>query len=477
MLLKSTLAALAAARIALAVPSLDIKGNAFVNPSTGKKFQIIGMAYQPGGEAGYKPEKGEDALSNGDVCRRDAALMQQLGVNAIRSYNLSPDLNHDECASIFNAAGIYMLLDVNAPGFGNSLNREEPWTTYYDGYLNRTFAIVEAFKDYPNTLAFFSANEVIDKPGTAKVVPPYLRAMQRDLKAYISKHSDRHIPVGYSAADVRDVLADTYNYLVCEKDGDGGAEAEFFALNSYSWCGPKATFKSSTYDKLVAQFKDSPVPIFFSEFGCNEPQPRYFNEVQSILGPDMTDSFSGGIVYEWTQEDNNYGVVDVADDGSIKLRQDYGALRGQYLKLDTKALQNGEPPSSSAKVPTCSAKLITEDDFNGNFTLPVLPPGGQDLINKGVKSAPVGKIVKIADYSFDYEIKDVNGNVIKDVKVEPLADDESNLPGAVADSGLTSSSASSSEDGGDNDSAAGVLRPIALVVAAVPALLAFFALA
>lgn len=26
-----------------------------------------------------------------------------LGVNAIRVYNLDPDLNHDMCASIFNA--------------------------------------------------------------------------------------------------------------------------------------------------------------------------------------------------------------------------------------------------------------------------------------------------------------------------------------------------------------------------------------
>lgn len=29
--------------------------------------------------------------------------MQQLGANTIRIYNLSPDLNHDECVSIFNA--------------------------------------------------------------------------------------------------------------------------------------------------------------------------------------------------------------------------------------------------------------------------------------------------------------------------------------------------------------------------------------
>jgi hypothetical protein len=469
MLLKSTLIALAAARLAAAVTPLEVRGNAFVNPETGKKFQIIGMAYQPGGEGEYKPQEGKDPLSDGQICRRDAALMQKLGINAIRSYNLSPDINHDECASIFNAAGIYMLLDVNAPGFPNSLNREEPWTTYFDGYLNRTFAVIEAFKDYPNTLAFFSANEVIDKPGTATVVPPYLRAMQRDLKAYIAKHVDRPIPVGYSAADVRDVLADTYNYLVCDHDEDD-SNAEFFALNSYSWCGPDADFESSTYADLVEQFKDSPVPIFFSEYGCNEPQPRYFNEVQSIYGTDMSSVFSGGIVYEWTQEANNYGVVDINDDNSIKFRQDYPTLQAQFLKLDVNALQNGEGGEGGA-TPTCASNLIVEDDFNGNFTLPKLPPGGQDLIDNGVSPAPVGRIIEITDFSFEFTIQDADGNSITGLAVQPVEEGSYNLPGAAADAGTVNN------DGGNDGSAAGITRPIMAAAALIPALAAFVALA
>lgn len=57
--------------------------------------------------------------------------MQILGVNAIRVYNIDPDLNHDECASIFNAAGMYMFLDVNSPLSGESINSALPWTSYY----------------------------------------------------------------------------------------------------------------------------------------------------------------------------------------------------------------------------------------------------------------------------------------------------------------------------------------------------------
>ena len=94
--------ALAATAVS-AVQPLEVKGNSFVNPDTGKKFQIVGMAYQPGGSSGYDPEKGKDPLSHKDECMRDAALMQVLGINAIRVYNLDPNLNHDDCASIFNA--------------------------------------------------------------------------------------------------------------------------------------------------------------------------------------------------------------------------------------------------------------------------------------------------------------------------------------------------------------------------------------
>ena len=101
--------------------------------------------------------------------------MQRLGVNCIRVYNLDPASNHDLCASIFNAVGIYMILDVNSPLPNESLDRGAPWNSYNGVYLNRTFRVVEAFKNYPNTLMFFSGNEVINDVPSAGVVPQYIR--------------------------------------------------------------------------------------------------------------------------------------------------------------------------------------------------------------------------------------------------------------------------------------------------------------
>lgn len=114
------------AQLVSAVKPLAVKGPDFIIEETGERFQIVGVAYQPGGSSGYKPESGQDPLTNGEICLRDAALMQRLGVNAIRVYNVDPSLNHDECASIFNIAGIYMMLDVNSPLPNESLNRDAP---------------------------------------------------------------------------------------------------------------------------------------------------------------------------------------------------------------------------------------------------------------------------------------------------------------------------------------------------------------
>ncbi|KAK8077909.1 1-3-beta-glucanosyltransferase gel2 [Apiospora saccharicola] len=426
MLLQSALVAFGAT-IAAAVPALEAHGNQFVNPKTNDVFQIVGMAYQIGGSAGYDPSHGKDPLSNGDVCKRDAALMQVLGINTIRVYNLDPNLNHDECASIFNAAGMYMVIDVNSPLAGESLNSLEPWTSYYDTYLNRTFAIVEAFKSYPNLLGFFSGNEVISNVKQGGTAPPYIRAVTRDLKQYIKNHADRPIPVGYSAADVREVLEDSWNYFQCSIEGeaDDMSRADMFALNSYSWCAD-ASFESSGYNTLVDLFKTSSVPVFYSEFGCNTPSPRIFTEIGTIYGDKMTPTFSGGVVYEFAQEPNNFGLAEVSKDNSVKLLKDFQTLKNQYSKVDWKSVQSVKAKSNAVKPP-------------------------QQILEGGVKPKPVGKVVKISDYKVTHDIKDVDGKAITGLAVKPLADDASNTVGsndASTGSGdSTSSGASKSEDG------------------------------
>ncbi len=324
---------------------------------------------------------------------------------------------------------MYMIIDVNSPLQGESLNADEPWTTYTAKYLNRTFAVVEAFKSYPNTLLFFSGNEVIDKPSTVAVTPSYVRAVTRDLKNYIAKHSDRKIPVGYSAADVRSVLFDSWNYFRCAENGNANdpSIADAFALNSYSWCG-NSTFEQSGYSDLVSNFKGSNIPVFYSEYGCNKPDPRVFTEVPTIYGNQMIPTFSGGIVYEYAEEISQFGLVNISSDGSANLLTDFDTLKAQYAGVDFAKVRGTKASSTAGTAPSCNASLIKTSGFTTNFTLPSLPEI-QSIINSGVSPAPSGKIITINNWNVKAIVHDSKGNILTGLAVKPLANDAFNTPG------------------------------------------------
>jgi hypothetical protein len=88
-------------------------------------------------------------------------------------YNVNPTTNHDDCMSIFNEAGIYVIIDVNTPQ--EALDRSAPATSYTADYVKFIFSQVENFKGYPNLLAFFAGNEIINDLPSAAANPPYIR--------------------------------------------------------------------------------------------------------------------------------------------------------------------------------------------------------------------------------------------------------------------------------------------------------------
>ncbi|KAF2226684.1 Glucanosyltransferase-domain-containing protein [Elsinoe ampelina] len=438
-----------------ALPPIQVRGSNFVDSSTGQRFAVLGVDYQPGGQGAYGTGKG-DPLSDPDACLRDAVVMQRLGVNTIRIYNIDSSLNHDQCMSIFDMAGIYVVLDVNSPLSGESIDRSNPKGTYSADYLSHIFAVVEAFKDYPNLLAFFAGNEVINDLPTAADNPPVMRAVQRDLKNYIARHAPRTIPVGYSAADVREILQDTWEYLQCNNNDN--SSADFFGLNSYSWCGSTATFDTSGYDDIVKMFASTAIPIFFSEYGCNEVMPRVFNEVQALYGPNMT-TLSGGLIYEYSSEGNNYGLVTINSNGSLNLGVDFVNLVGQYNKVDIGLLESANSTSENQKAPACDAKLIQEKGFSTDFDIPGPPSGGQQLINRGIQNPPKGSLVSVTATAVKQPVFNTNGAAIQNLVLKQS--NGSNTPSGVSfddpnsGSGSGSAAASPSPSGGASAVAVG----------------------
>ncbi|KGO64439.1 Glycoside hydrolase, superfamily [Penicillium italicum] len=436
----------ALASTAAALTPLQVSGKDFVDSKTKDRFQIIGVDYQPGGEAGFTTEL--DPLSDADVCLRDAALMQRLGVNTIRVYNLEPSLNHDECASIFNAAGIYMILDVSNPLAGGYLDRSAPWTTYSAIYYKQVFGVIEGFKNYDNVLGFFAGNEVINEDANY-MAPKYVRAVVRDMKDYIAKNSKRAIPVGYSAADIRDILTDTTHYFECELKNSTSSRADFFGLNSYSWCGD-SSYKASGFDVLTEDFTNATIPVFFSEYGCNDVKPRIFTEVQALYGVEMTQAFSGGLVYEWTQEKNEYGLVKVNDSKTVTTLIDYDNFQKQLNKLDMDRIMSSNATQANVKPEECSTSLIKHKSFYNAWDLPEVPSKVSDYIKNGLPDAPTGKLVSVSSTAIPQKVYDYTGKEITGVKFEVKSG--ANTPSSSSSSSSSGSSTSGTSTSGSSPS-------------------------
>lgn len=171
------------------ITPITVKGNAFFKGD--ERFYIRGVDYQPGGSS-----KLADPIADSDGCKRDIEKFKDLGLNTIRVYSVDNSRNHDECMKALADAGIYLVLDVNTPKY--AINRAEPKKSYNDVYLQYIFATVEMFAKYDNTLAFFSGNEVIND-GPSSSAAPYVKAVTRDIRAFLRARKLRTVPVGYSA--------------------------------------------------------------------------------------------------------------------------------------------------------------------------------------------------------------------------------------------------------------------------------------
>ncbi|KXT04007.1 hypothetical protein AC578_9260 [Pseudocercospora eumusae] len=356
---------------ASSVPPVKVKGNAFF--AGDKRFYIRGVDYQPGGSS-----KAEDPIADTATCKRDIAEFKKLGINTVRVYTVDNTANHDECMSALADAGIYLALDVNSPKY--SLNRADPAPSYNDVYLQSLFATIDAFAKYDNTLLFFSGNEVINSDNTTACAP-YIKAVTRDMKQYIGSMGYRAIPVGYSAADVESNRFEMASYMNCGTDDQ---RSDFFAFNDYSWCDP-SSYQQSGWDQKVKQYADYSIPLFLSEYGCITNK-RQFQEVASLYGQQMTPVYSGGLVYEYSEEGSGYGLVKISGN-SVSETNDFSALQSALQKTPAPSGDGGYKPNGQAsKCPTKSSTWEVED-FSGQ-ELPAIPQGAVKYMKSGAGKGP-----------------------------------------------------------------------------------------
>ena len=266
-----------------------------------------------------------DPLADATACKRDVPLLQELGANVIRTYNIDPTQDHDTCMNLLADAGIYVFSDLAQPD--QSIDRANP--TWDLDLFTRYTDVVDALAKYSNVIGFFAGNEVTNN-ATYAPASAFVKAAVRDTKAYI-KSKGYTTGVGYAADDDSGTRANVAAYFNC---GDLTQGIDFWGYNIYSWCDP-SNYVTSGYQNHTEEFSSYSVPVFFAEYGCNTGTAngaagRDFSEVPVLYGPLMSPVFSGGIVYEYFEEANDYGLVSVSgDDLTVTKVKDFGAFSSQ----------------------------------------------------------------------------------------------------------------------------------------------------
>ncbi|KAK3713165.1 hypothetical protein LTR37_008598 [Vermiconidia calcicola] len=346
-----------------AVDPIVVKGAKFFTKDGGAQFFIKGVAYQLTVTGASDANAYIDPLADGVACQRDIPYIQRLGMNAVRVYAVDPTLNHDDCMNGFAEAGIYVLADLTAPGAAIRSDRPTWDADLYDRFTS----VVDALQGFTNTMAFFAGNQVVDEASNADVAP-VVKAAIRDMKRYISAKGHRRIPVGYASNDnsVSDTMA---RYLNC---GDQADALDFFGLTVFSWCGD-SSFEQSGYDQLTQQFTSYSIPSFFAEYGCNLFD-REFEEVATLYGPEMSPVLSGGVLWAYFEEGEDYGLVEVSGASVSELR-DFDNLESQIEIVipSTGSIGAYLPSNSPASCPT--------QDASWSATTALPPPPSKAVVD------------------------------------------------------------------------------------------------
>lgn len=119
-----------------------------------------------------------------------------------------------------------------------------------------------------------------------------------------------------------------------------------------------------------------------SEYGCNT-NTRKFEEVAALYNPEMTSVYSGGLVYEYAEEGNKYGLVTIKG-STVTEGPDFAALQAAFKATPP-------PPGTGGYNATggesgCPAKSSTWE-VTGD-ALPAIPAGAAKMMKTGAGKGP-----------------------------------------------------------------------------------------
>ncbi|CAJ2510528.1 Uu.00g133370.m01.CDS01 [Anthostomella pinea] len=403
---------------ASALDPIVMKGSKFFYEN-GDQFFMKGVAYQQEagstGGTGAKRSTSDggnsyvDPLADESVCKRDVPLLEKLGINTIRTYAINPDADHSACMKLLAAAGVYVIADLGEPAL--SINRDSPaWNVEL---FTRYKAVIDNLGEYNNTIGFFSGNEVTNSANNTDA-SAYVKAATRDTKKYIADKvakGGRWMGVGYAANDDADIRISMAQFFNC---GEQEAAIDFWGYNIYSWCG-KSSYTESGYNVQVDFFSNFSVPVFFAEYGCNTnggAEGRLWDDTTALYSDQMTPVFSGGIVYMFHEEENDYGLVKINGNTATPMKN-YGVLQTKLARVapSSTAMSAYKPTNSAAACPAIS------ENWKVAEALPPTPDSDLcDCMSKSMSCVPADNLEE-KDYGdiFGY-VCDADANACAGIK-------------------------------------------------------------
>ena len=294
----------------------------------------------------YQPTNDVDPISDNNLATIQALLADdgnwtKLCINAIRVYQVDPTASHDKVMALLASKGIYVM--VGCVNTSVALPRDG---TYPCAVLDRVQSVVDAFQGYDNVLSFSVSNELLYKTNQPNVAA-VAKALVRDTKAYIASKSYRSIPVGLVLRDDA-TGANTLNAAHFYACGDASERADYIGYNQYRWCDYTSTVPQGSINawyELYQSFENFPVPVYFSEYGCNSGNNRTWTQVPYLFGTKeltpstpgssnvyMSNVVSGGFAFRYIEHTENLGLVDtsgnpIAGHGFSSLGTEYCAIK------------------------------------------------------------------------------------------------------------------------------------------------------
>ena len=118
--------------------------------------------------------------------------------------------------------------------------------------------------------------------------------------------------------------------------------------------------------------------VSLSEYGCND-NTRDFGEIEALMSDQMTGVYSGGLMYEYSMEDNNYGIVEIDGDDVEELQPEFSNLAKAMSKNPAPTGDGGAAKTSAAvECPTQDSDWEVDPDI-----LPVIPKEALKYMDEG----------------------------------------------------------------------------------------------